>query len=114
MGESIAFIDLQAQRRRIGSRIDDAINRVLAHGRFILGPEVEDLEERLAAFVEARHVTIHALAAFTDLMMRMLLESRLVAIFRMTLQATFLITCPTLCPSTPDRLVWVVARDAGQ
>jgi len=38
--EPIEFIDLGAQRRRIGSRMDEAIRRVVDHGRFILGPEV--------------------------------------------------------------------------
>lgn len=51
----IAFIDLQAQRRRIGARLEAAMARVLAHGAFILGPEVRELETRLAAFAGARH-----------------------------------------------------------
>jgi dTDP-4-amino-4,6-dideoxygalactose transaminase len=51
----IQFIDLSAQRRRLGARIERAIARVLAHGRFILGPEVNELEERLQAFSGARH-----------------------------------------------------------
>ncbi|MFN8832028.1 MAG: DegT/DnrJ/EryC1/StrS family aminotransferase [Labrys sp. (in: a-proteobacteria)] len=49
------FIDLAAQRRRLGDRIDRAIARVLDHGRFVLGPEVETLEQRLEAFCGARH-----------------------------------------------------------
>ncbi len=52
----IAFIDLQAQRRRIGDRIEAAIGRVLEHGRYVMGPEVRVLEERLAAFAGVRHV----------------------------------------------------------
>ena len=51
----IPFIDLQAQRRRLGSRIEAAIARVLAHGQFIFGPEVGELERRLAAFAGAAH-----------------------------------------------------------
>jgi dTDP-4-amino-4,6-dideoxygalactose transaminase len=51
----IPFIDLAAQRARIGDRIDAAIARVLDHGRFILGPEVAALEEELAAFCGAGH-----------------------------------------------------------
>ena len=51
----IAFIDLAAQRRRLGSRIDDGIARVLAHGQYILGPEVTELEKRLAEFAGAKH-----------------------------------------------------------
>lgn len=52
----IAFIDLQAQRRRLGSRIDDAIGRVLGHGQFILGREVETAEAELGAFCGAPNV----------------------------------------------------------
>jgi dTDP-4-amino-4,6-dideoxygalactose transaminase len=52
----IEFIDLQAQRARIGGRIEAAIGRVLEHGRFILGPEVAALERRLAEFCGAKHV----------------------------------------------------------
>ncbi|MEP4378179.1 MAG: DegT/DnrJ/EryC1/StrS family aminotransferase [Alphaproteobacteria bacterium] len=50
------FIDLQAQRARIGDAIDAAIARVLEHGRFILGPEVAAFEERLAAENGVSHV----------------------------------------------------------
>jgi dTDP-4-amino-4,6-dideoxygalactose transaminase len=53
--ESIPFIDLAAQRRRLGTRIDAAIGRVLEHGRFILGPEVTELEAALADFCGARY-----------------------------------------------------------
>ncbi len=53
---AIEFIDLGAQRRRIGRRMDDAILRVVNHGKYIMGPEVADLEKRLAAFCGARHV----------------------------------------------------------
>ncbi|MCE2510441.1 MAG: DegT/DnrJ/EryC1/StrS aminotransferase family protein [Alphaproteobacteria bacterium] len=53
--EPIAFIDLQAQRARIAGRVDAAIAKVLAHGAFILGPEVAELESHLAAYVGARH-----------------------------------------------------------
>jgi len=51
----IPFIDVAAQRRRLGPAIDDAIARVLAHCQFILGPEVPALEGELAAFCGARH-----------------------------------------------------------
>ncbi|MCC2662966.1 MAG: UDP-2-acetamido-2-deoxy-3-oxo-D-glucuronate aminotransferase [Geminicoccaceae bacterium] len=52
----LPFIDLQAQRRRLGGRIEAAIAGVLAHGRFILGPEVEELEAALAGRVGVGHV----------------------------------------------------------
>jgi dTDP-4-amino-4,6-dideoxygalactose transaminase len=51
----IPFVDVAAQRRRLGARIDAAIARVLAHCQFIMGPEVAALEQRLAAFCGARH-----------------------------------------------------------
>lgn len=46
---------LADQRRLLGAQVDEAIGRVLAHGRFVLGPEVTELEEQLAAFCGARH-----------------------------------------------------------
>lgn len=51
----IEFIDLKAQQARIKDQIDAAIHRVLAHGQYILGPEVEELEEKLAAYTGAKH-----------------------------------------------------------
>jgi UDP-2-acetamido-2-deoxy-ribo-hexuluronate aminotransferase len=49
------FVDLKAQYRHLKPRIDARIQAVLDHGRFILGPEVQELEGRLAARVAARH-----------------------------------------------------------
>lgn len=49
------FIDLAAQQARIKDKIDAGIQKVLAHGQYILGPEVSELEEKLAAFVGAKH-----------------------------------------------------------
>ncbi len=52
----IPFIDVAAQRRRLGRAIDDAVARVLAHCQFIQGPEVRALEAELASFCGTRHV----------------------------------------------------------
>ncbi len=52
----IEFVDLGAQRRRIGGRMDEAIKRVVDHGRYILGPEVGELEKQLGDFCGAKHV----------------------------------------------------------
>lgn len=49
------FIDLAAQQARIKDRIDANIQKVLAHGKYILGPEVAELEERLAAYTGAKY-----------------------------------------------------------
>ena len=51
----IEFIDLKAQQSRIKAEIDAGIQRVLAHGQYILGPEVAELEEKLAAYVGAKY-----------------------------------------------------------
>ena len=51
----IEFIDLKAQQARIKSQIDAGIQRVLAHGQYILGPEVAELEEKLATYTGAKH-----------------------------------------------------------
>ncbi|KAA0911335.1 DegT/DnrJ/EryC1/StrS aminotransferase family protein [Pusillimonas sp. ANT_WB101] len=51
----IEFVDLKAQQDRIKGKIDAGIARVLAHGKYILGPEVAELEEKLAAFVGAKY-----------------------------------------------------------
>lgn len=51
----IPFIDLAAQQDRLRSEIDAAIAGVLAHGQYILGPEVAELEDKLAAYTGAAH-----------------------------------------------------------
>src|SRR5206468_12892392 len=50
----IPFIDLAAQQARIRPRIDAAIARVLAHGAYVMGPEVAAFEGKLAQFCAAR------------------------------------------------------------
>jgi UDP-2-acetamido-2-deoxy-ribo-hexuluronate aminotransferase len=49
------FIDLKSQYQRLKPQIDAAIQRVLDHGQYILGPEVAELEEKLAAYTGARY-----------------------------------------------------------
>jgi UDP-2-acetamido-2-deoxy-ribo-hexuluronate aminotransferase len=51
----IGFIDLLAQRRRLGSRIDDAVLKVINSGAFIMGPQVQEFEAKLAEFGQAKH-----------------------------------------------------------
>jgi UDP-2-acetamido-2-deoxy-ribo-hexuluronate aminotransferase len=51
----IDFIDLKAQQNRIKDKIDAGIQSVLTHGQYILGPEVTELEEKLAAYVGAKY-----------------------------------------------------------
>lgn len=51
----IEFIDLKAQQVRLKEKIEAGIQNVLAHGQYILGPEVSELEEKLAAYVGAKY-----------------------------------------------------------
>lgn len=51
----VALIDLKAQLERLKPAIETAIGRVLAHGQYILGPEVAELERELAAFCGVAH-----------------------------------------------------------
>lgn len=58
------FIDLKAQYERIKPEVDAAIQRVLEHGRYIMGPEIDELEEKLSDFAGSRHCL--ACASGTD------------------------------------------------
>ena len=52
---AIQFIDLKAQYQVLKSSIDARIHRVLDHGQYIMGPEVAELEGRLAKYAGAKH-----------------------------------------------------------
>jgi dTDP-4-amino-4,6-dideoxygalactose transaminase len=67
----IPFIDVAAQRRRLGAGIDEAIARVTEHCQFILGPEVRALEAELATFCGARHAV--SCASGTDALVLVLM-----------------------------------------
>ena len=67
----MAFIDLAAQRARIGGEIDAAIARVLDHGHYIMGPEVAELEAHLAEYCGVGHVI--TCASGTDALLMALL-----------------------------------------
>ena len=51
----IQFIDLAAQQERIKTEIDTAISNVLSHGKYIMGPEVKELENVLSSFLNVKH-----------------------------------------------------------
>src|SRR6202162_282753 len=67
----IPFIDVAAQRRRLGRSVDEAIARVLGHCQFILGPEVRAFEAALAEFCGARHAV--SCASGTDALLMVLM-----------------------------------------
>jgi len=53
--QPIEFIDLKAQQRKILPELERRMKAVLQHGRYIMGPEIQELEERLAAYVGVKH-----------------------------------------------------------
>ena len=69
--DPVAFIDIGAQRRRLGPAIDEAVGRVLTHCQFVSGPEVAQFEADLAAFCGAKHVI--ACASGTDALLMVLM-----------------------------------------
>lgn len=62
--KSIEFIDLKIQQQRILPDIERRMKAVLGHGQYIMGPEVPELEEKLAEYVGVRHCI--AVASGTD------------------------------------------------
>jgi dTDP-4-amino-4,6-dideoxygalactose transaminase len=69
--DPVPFIDIAAQRRRLGRSVEEAVARVLAHCQFINGPEVAELEAALAAFCGAKHVV--TCASGTDALLMVLM-----------------------------------------
>ncbi|WP_425429685.1 DegT/DnrJ/EryC1/StrS family aminotransferase [Desulfuromusa kysingii] len=65
------FTDLHAQQKRIRPQIDAAIKKVLDHGQYIMGPEVAELEGRLAEFVGVKHCI--SVASGTDALLMALM-----------------------------------------
>jgi dTDP-4-amino-4,6-dideoxygalactose transaminase len=73
--EPVPFIDIGAQRRRLGQSIDNAVAGVLTHCQFINGPEVFELEKRLAEFSGAKHVV--SCASGTDALLMVLMAKNI-------------------------------------
>jgi len=67
----IPFIDVGAQRRRLGTKIDEAVGRVLGHCQFLMGPEVFEFERMLAQFCGAKHAL--SCASGTDALLLVLM-----------------------------------------
>src|ERR1700761_9288438 len=72
--EPVPFIDIGAQRRRLGASIDAAVGRVLTHCQFVNGPEVTQLEKLLAEFSGASHVV--SCASGTDALLMVLMAKQ--------------------------------------
>ncbi|WP_441276865.1 DegT/DnrJ/EryC1/StrS family aminotransferase [Tardiphaga sp. 172_B4_N1_3] len=73
--DPVPFIDLNAQRQRLGASIDEAVTRVLNHCQFINGPEVAKLEAELAKYCGAKHVI--SCASGTDALMMVLMAKKI-------------------------------------
>jgi UDP-2-acetamido-2-deoxy-ribo-hexuluronate aminotransferase len=96
MKKSIEFIDLKAQAAALGDDIRQSMDKVLSHGRFIMGPEVYELEKKLSDFTGAKHVT--SCASGTDALLMALMAMDIGpghAVF--TSPFTFIATAEVIC-----------------
>jgi UDP-2-acetamido-2-deoxy-ribo-hexuluronate aminotransferase len=97
----LPFIDLKAQYRAIRPQVQARIDAVLEHGQYILGPEVRELEERLAALVGARHCITVASGT----------EALLIALMALDIQpGDEVITSPFTFAATAEMIVLAGAR----
>ena len=71
----IPFFNLIEQQKTIKSQIDKAIQSVLKHGQYIMGPEVNELEKRLSLFVNSKNVI--SCASGTDALLIYLMSKKL-------------------------------------
>jgi UDP-2-acetamido-2-deoxy-ribo-hexuluronate aminotransferase len=99
---SIPFVDLAAQYSRLRPLIEANIQKVLDHGQYIMGPEVAELEARLAEVVGARHVV--AMSSGTDALLACLMAhgvGRGHAVFVPSFTFPATAEVPTLLGATP-------------
>lgn len=92
----IPFIDLKTQYEALKPMIHDRINRVLEHGQYIMGPEVDELEDKLAAYVRVKHCITVASGT----------EALLIALMALDLQpGQEVITTPFTFAATAEMIV---------
>jgi UDP-2-acetamido-2-deoxy-ribo-hexuluronate aminotransferase len=95
------FIDLKTQYRTLKASIDARIQKVLDHGQYVLGPEVAELEQRLATYVGAKHAV--ACASGTDAL--------LIALMALDIKpGDEVITCPFTFVATVEMIVLLGAK----
>ncbi|EHH69323.1 DegT/DnrJ/EryC1/StrS family aminotransferase [Gluconobacter morbifer] len=75
MTRQIAFLDLPRQQARLKGAIQRRVDAVLQHCRFVMGPEVEELEQRLAAFGGAKHAI--GVSSGTDALLMVLMAEEI-------------------------------------
>lgn len=110
MPAPISFLDLSAQQVRLGDRLRERVNTVFQHCRFVMGPEVFELEEELAHYGGARHAV--AVSSGTDALLAVLMAEGIgpgMAVFlpAFTYTATaevvlLLGACPIFVDSDPE------------
>ncbi len=96
MMQPIEFVDLKAQASALGDGIKHSMDAVLSHGRFIMGPEVYALEQKLSDFTGAKHVI--SCASGTDALLMALMALGIGpghAVF--TSPFTFIATAEVIC-----------------
>ena len=90
------FVDLAAQQKRIRANLEKRLLAVLDHGRYIYGPEIEELEQKLAEYVGVKHAV--ACASGTDALLMALMTQEIGpgdAVF--TTPFTFCATAEVIC-----------------
>ena len=96
MSKFIPFIDLDKQQKRLGDKIHNRINSVLAHGKYIMGPEVNELEEKLELYTGANYVA--TCASGTDAL--------LLSLMAYGIGPGDIVFCPTFTfPATAEAIV---------
>lgn len=96
MSRTIPFIDLGKQQKRLGSKIQNRINLVLSHGKYIMGPEVNELEEKLEQYTGAKHAV--TCASGTDALV--------LALMAYGIGSGDIVFCPTFTfPATAEAIV---------
>lgn len=97
----IPFIDLERQYRSIDSEIEKRIDKVLNHGQYIMGPEVQELEDKLAQYVGVKHVITCANGT----------DALLLALMALNLKEGDAVFCPTFTFfATAEVIPWVRAE----
>jgi UDP-2-acetamido-2-deoxy-ribo-hexuluronate aminotransferase len=96
MSRTISFIDLDRQQKRLGSKIQNRINSVLSHGKYVMGPEVNELEEKLEQYTGAEHAV--TCASGTDALV--------LALMAYGIGSGDIVFCPTFTfPATAEAIV---------
>ena len=96
MSKFIPFIDLDKQQKRLGDKINNRINSVLAHGKYIMGPEVNELEKKLELYTGANYVA--TCASGTDAL--------LLSLMAYGIGPGDIVFCPTFTfPATAEAIV---------